>query len=103
MGTINNGWLQKPLSELHCAVSFVSSWRSSSSAARRVYRRQRPAPFPSRVVKSRHQSQLGVDRRDVTHAGSIGPHTAGSTSPRPGGLSLDDRVVFVTDSVRMSG
>ena len=67
-GTINNGWLQKPVSELHCAVSFVSSWRSSSSAARRVYRRQRPAPFPSRVVKSRHQSQLGVGGLSVVYA-----------------------------------
>ena len=34
-----------------------------------VYRRQRPAPLPSRTAKGRHQSQLGVDGLDVTHAG----------------------------------
>ena len=61
-----------------------------------------PRLILAELQKQHHQSQLGVDGRDVTHAGSIGPHTAGSTSPRPGGLSLDDRVVFVTDSVRMS-
>jgi len=33
-----------------------------------VYRRQRPAPLPSRTAKSRHQSQLGVDGVDVKHA-----------------------------------
>jgi hypothetical protein len=33
-----------------------------------VYRRQRPTPLPSRAAKIRHQSQLGVDGFDVTHA-----------------------------------
>jgi hypothetical protein len=34
---------------------------------RHVYRRQRPAPLPSRKTKRRHQSQPGVDALDVAH------------------------------------
>jgi hypothetical protein len=34
---------------------------------RHVYRRQRPAPLPSRTAKSRHQSQFGVDGPLVPH------------------------------------
>jgi hypothetical protein len=32
---------------------------------RHGYRRQWPAPLPSRTAKTRHQSQLGVDGLDV--------------------------------------
>ncbi len=46
-----------------------------------VYRRQRPAPLPSRTAKSCNQAQLGVDGLDVTHARSVGPLGCGGTSP----------------------
>jgi cell division septum initiation protein DivIVA len=46
----------------------------SASIQQRVrhgYRRQRPAPLPSRAAKSAHQSQLGIAGPDVAHARSV--------------------------------
>ena len=38
-------------------------------------------PAPSRLAKSRHQSQLGIDGLEVAHARSIWLRAADSTSP----------------------
>ena len=55
-----------------------------------VYRRQRPAPLPSRTSESRHPSQLGVDSLDVTYAGL-------------GGLALAHREIFASHRTGLPG
>jgi hypothetical protein len=46
-----------------------------------VRRWQRTAPIPSRTAQSRHQSQLGIDDLDVTHALSLGLHGGRRAAP----------------------
>ena len=58
---------------------------------RRVYRRQRPTPLPSHMVKDRHQLQLGVDGFDVAHAPSVDPASRAGTSVRSGEPHADDQ------------
>jgi hypothetical protein len=63
--------------QTHSMPKLVSPAAFIQQRIRHAYRRQRPTPRPSRMAKSRHQSQLGVDGLDVAHAGSISTSCVG--------------------------